>query len=87
MKNGVDEGEIVLPVLVEATTALLRQMLGPNVDGSTLTEWSLDVTDGSDDNHWRSLKNGDGLNDLLLVDLCESEHVRLEFAHQTRATI
>lgn len=62
--------EMSLPVLVEATTALLRQMLSPDIDGSTLTEWSFDITDGSDHNHWWSFENGDCLDDFLLIDLC-----------------
>lgn len=56
------------PVLVEATTALLGQMLGPNVDQRARTVRSFNVADGTDDNHWWSLQDGDGFNDFLLVD-------------------
>lgn len=62
-----------IPVLVEATTALLRQVLGPDIDQSTQTEWSLDVADGTNNNHWWSLQDGNGFDDLLLVNLCGIE--------------
>lgn len=58
-----------LPVLVEATSAFFRQMLGPNVDEGTVSEWSFNVTYGTDNNHWWRFQNGNGLNNLLLVDL------------------
>lgn len=57
------------PVLVETTTAFLRQVLGPNVDQSTGSVRSFDVADGTDNNDWWSLQDGDGFNDFLLVDL------------------
>lgn len=62
-----------IPVLVEATTALLGQVLGPDIDQSTQTEWSLDVANGTNNNHWWSLQDGNGFNDLLLVNLCKSK--------------
>jgi len=69
--RGKPRGPRYIPVLVEATTALLGQMLGPHVDEGTQTEGSLDVADGTDHNHGRGLQNGDSLDHLLLVDLCK----------------
>lgn len=60
-----------LPVLVEATTALLGQMLSPDIDQSTATEWCFDVANGTNDNHWWGFNDGDSFNDLLLVNLCK----------------
>uniref|UniRef100_A0A2M4C3Y2 Uncharacterized protein n=1 Tax=Anopheles marajoara TaxID=58244 RepID=A0A2M4C3Y2_9DIPT len=58
-----------VPVLVETTTALLGQMLGPDVAQSTRSERSFDVADGTDDHDRRCLQDSDGLQHLLLVDL------------------
>lgn len=68
-------GPEYIPVLVEATTALLGQMLGPDIDQGTQTEGSLDVADGTEHNHGRGLQNGDGLHDLLLVYLCKAKGI------------
>lgn len=62
-----------LPVLVEATTAFLGQMLSPDVDEGAHAEWSLDVADGTHNNHWWGFQDGHGLNDFLLVDLCNGK--------------
>lgn len=61
------------PVLVEPTTALLGQMLGPHGGESAHAEGGLDVAHGSNDDHRGRLQDGDGLNDLLLVDLWRGE--------------
>lgn len=60
-----------IPVLVETATALLGQMLGPNVAQSTWSERGLDVANGTDDHDRRCFQDGNSLYDLLLVDLCE----------------
>lgn len=76
IKKKKQDGDATLsyiPVLVEATTALLRQVLGPDIDQSTQTEWSLDVADGTNNNHWWCLQDGNGFDDLLLVNLCGVE--------------
>lgn len=57
------------PVLVETTTAFFGQVLGPNVDQSTWSMRSFDVTNGSNDNDWWSFQDGDGFNNFLLVNL------------------
>jgi hypothetical protein len=43
-------------------------MLGPNVDQSTWSMRSFNVTNGTDNNDWRCFKDGDGFNNFLLVD-------------------
>jgi len=58
-----------VPVLVEATTQFLRQVLSPDGGQRAKTAGGLDVTDNTDDNHGGSLDDGDGLDDLLLVHL------------------
>jgi len=58
-----------VPVLVKTATALLAQMLSPDIDQSARSMWSFDVTDGSNNDDWRSFEDGDGLNNFLLVDL------------------
>jgi len=59
----------LVPVLVEATLDLIGQVLGPDGGQGTKTAGSLDVTNKTDGDHGRSLDDGDGLNDLLLVEL------------------
>jgi hypothetical protein len=74
---GPAEERCDLPVLVEATTTLFGQMLGPHVGESTWSVWGFDVTNGADNDNWRRVQNGDRLDDLLLVDLCERKCVPL----------
>lgn len=69
-----------IPVLIEATTALLRQMLGPDIYQGTQTEWRLDITNGANGNHWWRLQNGHSLDDFLLVDLCKTK-INFEVKH------
>merc|ERR550517_1903564 len=57
------------PVLVEATLALLAQMLSPHGLQGPQATWSLDVSDHTNTGHWRGLNDGHSLNDVLLVDL------------------
>jgi len=56
-----------VPVLVESSLALLADMFSKDGLESTEASWSLDVPDGADHDHGRRLKNGDGVNHLLLV--------------------
>jgi len=56
-----------VPVLVEATLALIGQMLSPDGGDAVKTGGGVLVADNTDDDHGRSLKDGDGLEDLLLV--------------------
>jgi len=67
----VREGLVLglVPVLVEATLALVGQMLGPDGGQSAETRGSLDVANDTDADHRGGLDNGDGLDDLLLVEL------------------
>lgn len=59
---------VYIPVLVEATLALLRQVLGPNGLESTHAFRCVNVSDKADDDHWRSFEHGHSLDNLLLVN-------------------
>jgi hypothetical protein len=58
-----------VPVLVEATENGLRQMLGPDGGKGAETMGSLNVTNNTNANHGRCLKDSHGFDDLLLVEL------------------
>ncbi|RUP51504.1 hypothetical protein BC936DRAFT_147775 [Jimgerdemannia flammicorona] len=58
-----------VPVLVEATLKLLRQVLGPDGGEGAEAAGSLDVADDTDDDKRGGLDDGNGLDDLLLVHL------------------
>jgi hypothetical protein len=58
----------VVPVLVETTTALVRKVLSPDSGDAAKTKRSLLVTDNTDNDHRRSLEDGNSLKDLLLVE-------------------
>ena len=67
--NDVEALQNDVPVLVEATLALLAQMLSPDrLQGSHAT-WGLDVADEADALHGRRLDDGNSLDNVLLVDL------------------
>lgn len=57
------------PVAVEATTSFLGQVLGPDGGKSTWSLWGVDVSGNSSNNHWWGLDDGDGFDNLLLVNL------------------
>merc|ERR1719507_2842493 len=57
------------PVLVEPPLALLADVLRPDSLEGSHAAGSLDVADNADGDHWRSLDDGDSLNNLLLVVL------------------
>ena len=57
-----------IPGAVEATKGLLTDVVSPDGGEGTETTGSLDVADQTDDDHGRSLDDGDSLADLLLVD-------------------
>jgi len=67
----VGEGLVLglVPVLVEATLALIGQMVGPDGGEGAETGGGLDVADDTDADHRGGLDDGDGLDDLLLVEL------------------
>lgn len=56
-----------VPVLVEATETLFRQMFGPNGGHAAKTSRGFDVSNDSNSDHGRSFNDGDGFNDFLLV--------------------
>ena len=60
---------MLLPVLVEAATAVLAQVLGEDGLEGAQTLGRLDVADDADDDHWWRLDDGDRLDGLLLVEL------------------
>jgi len=57
-----------VPVLVEAALHALVEVLREDSLEGTKTRGGLDVTDNTADNHGRSLKDGDSLNSLLVVE-------------------
>jgi hypothetical protein len=59
----------VLPVLVEASAAVLAQVLGEDSLEGAQALGRLDIADGANDDHWRRLDDCDGLDGLLLVQL------------------
>merc|ERR1719411_1341594 len=68
---GLGEGLLLglRPVLVEAPLGLLADVLGPDSLESPHASGGLDVSNNTDADHRRSLEDGDGLDNLLLVDL------------------
>lgn len=58
-----------VPILVEAALDLLREVLGPDGRERAQATGRLDVANDADDDHGRSVDDGDGLDDLLLVHL------------------
>lgn len=73
-----------LPVLVETTTAFFRKMLSPYCSQGSQTVWSLDVTDNTNYDHRRCFQNCYSLDDLLLVQFCSSEELKICYRHSTR---
>jgi hypothetical protein len=59
----------LVPVLVETSLDLVGKVLGPHGGEGTKASWGLDVTNGTNNDHWRSVNNGGGLNNLTLVHL------------------
>merc|ERR1712045_702990 len=68
---GLGEGLLLglRPVLVEAPLGLLADVLCPDSLESPHASGGLDVSNNTDADHRRGLEDGDGLDDLLLVDL------------------
>ena len=59
----------LVPVLVEASSALVAQVLGPDRSQSSQTLGGLGVTNETNAHHGGSLQDSDSLGDLLLVKL------------------
>jgi len=57
----------LVPVLVEASSDIVAQVLGPDSLEVSDTKGSLDVSDNTDWNHGRGFNDGDGFDNLLLV--------------------
>lgn len=66
-----------LPVLVEAASAFLAQVLSPDGLEGTETSGGLNVSNDTDGNHGRCLQNSDGIHNFLLVGLCSREMIIL----------
>jgi hypothetical protein len=60
-----------VPVLVEPTLDLVRQVRSPDSGKSAETTGSLDVANDTNDDQWRGLDDGNGLDDLTLVHFCK----------------
>lgn len=58
-----------VPVLVESPLNLVTEVLSPNSGQRPQASRSLNVTDGTDNDHRRGLNNGNGLNNFPLVHL------------------
>jgi len=57
----------LVPVLVEASSDIVAQMLGPDGLEVSDSKRSFDVSNNANWNHGRSFNDGDGLDDFLLV--------------------
>jgi hypothetical protein len=76
-----------LPVLVETAAAILAQMLGKDSLQRSGTTRSVDVSNNTNNDHRRSFKDGDGLNNFLLVDLgSRLVHVANDVGHASLVT-
>lgn len=60
-----------VPVLVEATLKFVGKMRRPYGSEGAEATGSLNVANDADDDHWWCLDDGDSLDDLALVHLCE----------------
>merc|ERR1719336_391117 len=70
------------PVLVEPPLGLFADVLGPDGLESPHTPGGLNVSNNTDADHGRSLEDGDGLDNLLLVDLgARSVHLSHDVSH------
>jgi hypothetical protein len=69
-----------VPVLVEPSLQLVRQVFGPDGGQRSETSGGLDVSNDTDDNHGGSLDDGGGLDDFSLVHLCGKGEVVEELA-------
>jgi len=56
-----------VPVLVESALDFIRKMTSPDGGQGAKAVWSSNVTDNTDNNHWRGLQDGDGFDGFLLV--------------------
>ena len=68
-----------LPVLVESSLTLVTDVLGEHSFERSESARSLDVTNNSDSDHWRSFDNCDGFDNLFLVRSCNNyvSYIRL----------
>merc|ERR1719500_163799 len=81
---GLGEGLLLglRPVLVEPPLSLLTDVLGPDGFESPHASGGLDVSNNTDADQGRSLEDGDGLDNLLLVDLGSgSVHLPHDVSH------
>jgi len=57
------------PVLVETTLAFLSNVFSPDSLEGAHAAWGVDVTNNANTNNWRSLQNGDCLDNFFFIDL------------------
>ena len=58
-----------LPILVEATTAVLANVFSPDSSQSAQTLGGGNIANDSNNDHWWGLQDGHSLYNFLLVDL------------------
>ena len=76
------------PVLVEPPLALLADVLRPDSLEGSHAAGSLNVADNADGDHWRSLDDGDCLDNLLLVVLgARTVHLTHNVGHASLCAI
>lgn len=75
MLQSLSASSCVSPVPVEATLALVTDVLGEDGLQGAQAAWRVHVTDDANYDHGGGLQDGHSLDHLLLVHLCRQTHV------------